>query len=86
MCDSVPLQLPTMTVNSIEIKRKYCAQFLGVIIDEDLTYYSHIKVIEKKVSKTIADLYRNKHLLDFKNLPKIYFFLIHIYISYANIA
>ena len=36
--------------------------------------------------RNIGVLYRASHLLDFKNLLKIYFFFIHIYISYANIA
>ena len=37
--------------------------------------------------KNIAVLYKaSSHLLDFKNLLKIYFSFIHIYISYANIA
>ena len=35
MCDSLPSQLPTMTFNNIEIKRKNSIKFLGVIIDEE---------------------------------------------------
>ena len=77
MCDSLQSQLPTMTFNNIEIKR--------VIIDENLTWKNHIEVAENKISKNIEVLYRASNLLDFKNL-KIYFFFIHIYISYANIA
>ena len=30
MCDSLPLQLPAMTFNSIEIKRENSVKFLGV--------------------------------------------------------
>ena len=41
---------------------------------------------ENKISKNIGVHYRASHLLDFKNLLKIYFYFIHIYISYANIA
>ena len=37
MCDSVPLQLPAMTLNNIEIKRENSVKFFGVIIDENLT-------------------------------------------------
>ena len=86
MCDSLPLQLPTMTFNKIEIKRENSVKFLGDIIDENLTWQNHIKVVENKIFKNIGVLYRASHLLDFKNLPKIYFSFIHIYISYANIA
>ena len=85
MCGSLPLQLPTITFNSIKIKRENSVRCLGVIIDENLTWKNHIEVIENKISKNIGVLYRASHLLDFKNL-KIHFSFIHIYISYANIA
>ena len=86
MCDSLQLQLPTMTFDNIEIKRESSVKFLGVIIDENLTWKNHIEVVENKISKNIGVLYRASHLLDFKDLLKIYFSFIHIYIRYANIA
>ena len=86
MCDSLPLQLPVMTLNNIEIKRENSVKFLGVIMDENLTWKNHIEVVENKISKNIGVLYRASHLLDFKSLLKIYFSFIHIYISYANVT
>ena len=68
MCDSLLSQLPTMTFNNIEIKRENSIKFLGVIIDENLTWKSHIEVVENKISKNIGVLYMTSHLLDFKNL------------------
>ena len=38
MCDSLPSQLPPMTFNNIEIKRENSIKFLGVIIEENLTW------------------------------------------------
>ena len=58
MCDSLPLQLPAMTLNNIEIKRENSVKFLGVIIDENLTWKNHIEVEENKISKNIRVLYR----------------------------
>ena len=75
-----------MAFNNIEINRENSIKFLGVIIDENLTWKNHIEVVENKISKNIGVLYRASHLLDFKNLLKIYFSFIHIYISYTNIA
>ena len=86
MCDSLPLQLPSMTFNNIEIKRENSVKVLGLIIDENLTWKNHIEVVENKISNYIGVLYRASHLPDFKNPLKIYFSFIHIYISYANIA
>ena len=67
MRDSLQLQLPSMTFNNIEIKRENSVKFLGVIIDENLTWKIHIEVVENKISKNIGVLYRTSHLLDFKN-------------------
>ena len=86
MCDSLPLQLSTTTFNNIEIKSKNSVKFLSIIIDKNLTWKNHIEVIENKFSKNIVVLYTARHLLDFKNLLKISFSFIHVYISYANIA
>ena len=86
MCRSLPLQLPVITLNNIEIKRENSVKFLGVIIEENLTWKNHIEVVENKISKNVGVLCRARHLLDFKNLLKIYFSFIHIYINYANIT
>ena len=50
-CDSIPLRLPTITFNSIEIKREFSVKFLGVIIDENITWNKHIELVENKISK-----------------------------------
>ena len=49
MWDSLPLQLPTMTLNNIKIKRENSVKFLGAIIDENLTWKNHIEVVENKI-------------------------------------
>ena len=72
MRDSLPSQLPTMAFNNIEIKRENSIKFLGVSIDENLTWKNHIEVVENKISKNVGVLYRGSHLLDFKNLLKTY--------------
>ena len=53
MCDSLLLQLPSMTFNSIEIKRENPGKFLGVIKDENLTWKNHIEVVENKFFKIL---------------------------------
>ena len=50
MCDSLPSKLPTMTFNNIEIRRENSIKFLGVIIDENLTWKNHTEVVENKSS------------------------------------
>ena len=79
MCDSVPLHLPPMALNNIEIKRENSVKFLGVIIDENLTWKTIFKSENRKEKLFLKKfiyfwkfgvLYRASHLFDFKNLLK----------------
>ena len=81
MCDSLPLQLPTLTFITLKLRDK----FLGAIINENLTWKNHIEVVENKTSRNIGVLYRVVIYLISKIL-KIYFSFTAIYISYDNIA
>ena len=61
-------------------------KFLGVIIDENLSWKNHIELLESKIAKNIGVLYKSSKLLNTKCLKSIYFALIHSYINHANIA
>ena len=63
-CGSIPLRLPTITFNSIDIKSKSFVKFLGVIIDENITWNKDLELVENKISKNIVIRYRASHYLD----------------------
>ena len=46
--DYLPLRLPSLTINNCEINRVTKTKFLGLIVDEHLTWNEHIKVVEKQ--------------------------------------
>jgi hypothetical protein len=48
-----------MIVNSILMVTK----FLGVLVDEKLSWSDHINAVCKKVSKDISFIYKVKHML-----------------------
>ena len=48
MCDFLPLQLPTITFNNIDIKKENSVKFLDVIINKNLTLKNHIKINRRK--------------------------------------
>ena len=83
--DDLPLRLPKLTINNTEIKRVYDTSFLGVIIDESLSWTKHIANIENKIAKNIGILYRAKQVLELNSLKKLYFAFIHSYLNYCNI-
>ena len=41
-------------------------KYLGLIVDNKLTFYDHIEYIKRKVSKRIGAMYRSKSLLPLK--------------------
>ena len=75
--DSIPLGLPTITFSSVKIKSESSVKFLGVIIDENITWNKHIELVENKISKAIGILYRASRYLDKKKSKK------HIFLLYS---
>ena len=45
--DNVPLALPILRIDSVELKRKASMKFLGVLLEKSLTWKDHINTIEK---------------------------------------
>ena len=84
--ENIPIKLPLLQLNSNIIERENSLKFLGVILDEHLTWKRHTQLIENKVSKNVGVLYKASKLINSKCLGTICFSFIHSYINYANIA
>ena len=82
----LPLLLPRLLIKKHKFERVKSIKFLGVLLDENLSWKDHIKYIEKKVSKSTGLLYRAKLFLDKNSLLTLYYSYIHIYLSYANLS
>ena len=80
------MRLQNLNVNGFTIERESSIKFLGVWIDENLTWRVHIHIVENKIAENIGLLYQEKHYLDDNCLKQIYFAYIHAYLNYANIA
>ena len=75
--DSIPLKLSSLFRSDREIKRISSIKYMGVLIDEHLTWKEHITVIENKVSKNLGLLYRARRALDSTTLKNLYFSFIN---------
>lgn len=71
--------------NNVKIKRLHKNTFLGVLTDPKLCWKLHINHIKTKIAKSIALLYRGKHILNQKSLYIWYCFLILPYTTYLFI-
>ena len=70
----------------LTVEREFSTKFLGVWIDENLTWMDHIHTFENKIARNIGLLYQGKHYLDENYLKQIYFAYTHAYLNYANRA
>ena len=61
-------------------------KFLGVILDEHLTWKEHIRYTENKVAKSIGLLYGAKSFLGKHSLLTLHYSYIHTYLNYANLS
>ena len=59
-------------LNGTNIEQVTNTKFLEVTIDENLIWREHIKMVETKVSKSIAVLYKTMHVLDCQALHILY--------------
>ena len=84
--DNIPLRLPNLNINGFTIERESSIKFLGVWIDENLTWRDHIHTVENKIANNIGLLYQGKHYLDDNCFKQIYFAYINAYLNCANIA
>ena len=82
----LPQTLPNLLIEDIHIKREHVTKFLGVFIDENLSWKQHIDILSSKISKSIGFLYKSRDVLSKQCLNQLYFSFIHSYVNYANIA
>ena len=84
--DNLPLHLPKLAINNTTIERQPQMRFLGVLLDENLTWKYHINTIKSKISKNLGLLFKARYIIKNHCLKQLYFSYIHSYLTYANIA
>ena len=72
-------------MEKLEIAQTNTAKFLGVLIDCNLNWKSHIDYISKKIAKNVGIIKRLRHCLPIHILNTLYNTLILPYLSYCNI-
>ena len=70
----------------ISLERKNYVKYLGVLIDETLSWKYHIVHLASKISKTIGIIARLRHFVPLATLHDIYISLIQPYLLYGIVA
>ena len=73
-------------VSGFEIRRVKVVKYLGLMVDECLTWEHHIEYITKKINRGIGILKRVRHFLHRESLIILYQTLIEPYYRYCSIV
>ena len=72
-----------LQIDNTILTRANTVKFLGILIDEDLTWNAHIEHCRTKICSGIYALNSSKHCLSSSNLKMLYYSLIHPYLTYG---
>ena len=73
-----------LCIRDIQITNVSCTKFLGLCIDQHITWNDHIGYISLKISKNIGVLYKISWFVPSKILLLLYYSLIYPYLIYCN--
>ena len=74
-----------ISINEENIKQVQNINFLGIVIDEFLTWRDHIDLIAKKIIKCADIISRIRHFTNLNSLKLIYYALVYPYPTYGNL-
>ena len=75
--------IPNLFINGIEIERVISFSFLGITLDENITWKPHIAAIANKLSKYAGIFNKLKNYLPAYILRMLYCSLVNSHLSYA---
>ena len=76
----------TPKIGNIPIERKSVARFLGVLVDDKLSWSHHIAAVKSKMSRYIGVLYKLKHILPLPARILSFNSLVQSHINYCSLV
>ena len=74
------------TISNYRIERKECARFLGVIIDDKLSWKQHISMIKAKMSRYVGVMYKLKGVLPLMARKNIFHSFVQSHINFSSLV
>ena len=75
-----------LVINNCEIKQVNEVVFLGVILDEHLSWKPQIAHVANKISKSIGIIFKSSFYLFKESMRTLYFSLVYPYLYYCNLV
>ncbi len=83
---NLPLHSFTPKMRGIPIERKSVVKFLGVLVDDKLSWKQHIKAVKSKMSRYIGTLYKLKHILPLSVRLLTFNSLVQSHVNYCSLV
>ena len=81
------IELPEpLIVSETLIEHKHEARFLGVIVDESLSWTCHVKAVQSKMSRYVGIMYKIKKFLPLNARQQIYHSFFQSYVNYCSLV
>ena len=74
-----------ISVNGSQLENIQCAELLGLEIDKELTFHSHVDKLYKKLSQRIGILKKIRHCLQIKHRVPFYNAIIRPVMDYVSV-
>ena len=75
-----------LTLENAVIKQIMETKFLGVLIDQHLSWKPHIDFVSKKISKSVEIIAKTLFYLSSQTLMTLYYSLVYPFLTYCNVA
>ena len=73
-----------LKINNVVLPRVAATKFLGIIIDDKLSWKPHIQSVKSKLSSVLSIMYKASKLINTTGMYTLYCSLLHPYLSYCN--
>ena len=73
-----------LPINNVVLPRVAATKFLGIIIDDKLSWKPHIQSVKSKLSSVLSIMYKASQLINTSGMYTLYCSLFHPYLSYCN--
>ena len=70
-----------LTINNVVLPRVAATKFLGIIIDDKLSWKPHIQSVKSKLSSVLSIMYKASKLINTSGMYTLYCSLFHPYCS-----
>ena len=70
-------------LNDVEIQLSHTAKYLGIIVDDRLSFKTHIDFLVTKISRSVGIMIKLRLYLPIETLTTLYYALVHSHILYG---